>query len=232
MSQSQLFVDPREIEFELNIIDRGYLAEPQPIYTYYQQLTSTSFYLQHHDADCTSTQPPSEIAQASYHETATQTTLTASHLQQHEADCTQDYNLDDYTISPHPSDSSNQTDASSSPASTTATSPSTSFHDAPTHSPRNTYYNHQCTDCGRAYSLPGELQKHRNAMHNKRYKCGDCGRAFGLKTDLKKHTLKHLRPEEKSGFLCEFEEGGVKCGKSFPRKDNMLKHMRKIHKAR
>lgn len=232
MSQPQMFVDPREVEYDLNIIDRGYLAEPQIVHNYFHQPASTTLYLQRHDADCTSSQSLDKTTQAFNHETAPQTTLTFSQLQHHQADSTEDYNLDEYTISSHSEDSSSQTDSSSSPASTTPTSPCNSSRDSPSHSPRTTLYSHQCTDCGRAYPLKGELQKHRNAMHNKRYKCEECGRAFGLKTDLKKHNLKHLRPEEKSRFICEFEEHGMRCGKSFPRKDNMLKHMRKIHQAR
>jgi hypothetical protein len=85
---------------------------------------------------------------------------------------------------------------------------------------------YRCSTCGETFRLQGELNKHRNRRHVKRFRCQiqGCEAAFHLKADLTRHTKsKH---EDHVGIPCEHEG----CLETFSRKDNMMRHMKEEHK--
>jgi hypothetical protein len=88
--------------------------------------------------------------------------------------------------------------------------------------PPNSY---SCSKCNETFRLQGELNKHWNRKHVKRFSCTaqDCDKAFHLKADLNRHIKsKH---EVQAGIPCEY----VGCLESFSRKDNMRRHMKEEH---
>ncbi|XP_070574933.1 zinc finger protein 586-like isoform X2 [Ptychodera flava] len=75
---------------------------------------------------------------------------------------------------------------------------------------------HECTECGRTFSLKGNLKSHMLTHGNRPYECKECGRAFTRKEHLKRHVLTHtnIRPHE-----CEV------CGRAFTLKQILDRHM-------
>jgi uncharacterized C2H2 Zn-finger protein len=77
-------------------------------------------------------------------------------------------------------------------------------------------------------------RKHMNIKHSLRYPCPveSCGRLFGVRRDCERHVADkhpHLSPQEQMFCLVE----GCKrsrMGFKKTRKDNLLRHMRKVHK--
>jgi hypothetical protein len=66
---------------------------------------------------------------------------------------------------------------------------------------------------------------HINRKHDRRFRCTftDCTQAFHLRTDLARHIPTHL--PERGSIPCRHRT----CGKSFGRRDNMLKHFHRHH---
>jgi uncharacterized Zn-finger protein len=88
--------------------------------------------------------------------------------------------------------------------------------------PPNSY---PCRKCNETFRLQGELNKHWNRKHEKRFSCTaqNCDKAFNLKADLNRHIKsKH---EDRAEIPCEY----VGCLESFSRKDNMRRHMKEEH---
>jgi hypothetical protein len=88
--------------------------------------------------------------------------------------------------------------------------------------PLNSY---SCSKCNETFRLLGELNKHWNRKHEKRFSCTaqGCDKAFNLKADLNRHIKsKH---EVRTEIPCEY----VGCLESFSRKDNMRRHMKEEH---
>lgn len=74
----------------------------------------------------------------------------------------------------------------------------------------------QCDICGRAFSLVGNMQKHRKLHSGERpFSCDVCGKAFGLRGNLQKHKIIHTGEKL---FHCKV------CGKPFALRGNMQKH--------
>jgi hypothetical protein len=88
--------------------------------------------------------------------------------------------------------------------------------------PTNSY---PCSKCNETFRLPGELNKHWNRKHEKRFSCTaqGCDKAFNLKADLNRH-IKSIH-EVRAEIPCEY----VGCLESFSRKDNMRRHMKEEH---
>jgi uncharacterized Zn-finger protein len=90
--------------------------------------------------------------------------------------------------------------------------------------PRSTN-SYSCSRCNETFRLQGELNKHWNRKHEKRFSCTvqGCDKAFNLKADLNRHTkTKH----EVQVIPCEYDG----CSKIFSREDNMKRHIREEHK--
>ncbi|KAG9258141.1 uncharacterized protein F5Z01DRAFT_633138 [Emericellopsis atlantica] len=92
-------------------------------------------------------------------------------------------------------------------------------------------YSYTCDQCSKPCRDERALQKHQRS-HSKRYVCqasSGCGYKFTDKKDLERHYRgSHPRYAEKLG-LKDGETKCDKCGKSFTRKDNMLKHRQKCN---
>ncbi|XP_069489839.1 zinc finger protein 432-like isoform X2 [Ambystoma mexicanum] len=77
-----------------------------------------------------------------------------------------------------------------------------------------------CTECGKSYSLKGELVKHMQSHSRvRRYACSDCGKSFFWKANLTTHQSTHTGDKP---YACSF------CHKTFSRKGNLQGHIR-IH---
>jgi len=86
--------------------------------------------------------------------------------------------------------------------------------------------------CGKVFRKRFEKKKHVNIKHNHRYICQTCNRAFGVKRDMDRHTAdKHpeINPQE-SIFCPNSDCKRSKMGFKRTRKDNLLRHLRKVHK--
>ncbi|KAF2028043.1 hypothetical protein EK21DRAFT_114246 [Setomelanomma holmii] len=130
----------------------------------------------------------------------------------------------DNSSSPASHSSPTLTFASTTPSSSSAshTPPSSSSSPLPS-SP--TLFPYACSTCDLAFRTSGQLIKHRHRKHERRFLCLEpaCIAAFHLKKDLERHvTSKH---DDMVRTECVL----IGCGKTFTRKDNMLRHMRKDH---
>lgn len=69
----------------------------------------------------------------------------------------------------------------------------------------------------------GGSSRHRNT-HIRPYKCSICPKGFALRSDLHRHETKHGSVDPR--YMCKWP----KCDfKGSPRKDNLLRHMRRMH---
>ncbi|KAF2729724.1 hypothetical protein EJ04DRAFT_63331 [Polyplosphaeria fusca] len=85
-----------------------------------------------------------------------------------------------------------------------------------------------CSICGKNFSRPYERTRHIDRKHRRRFPClvPSChSRPFGLKSDLERHSRTVHQSTAPISIPCPVE----RCSKSFSRKDNMLKHIKKIH---
>ncbi|KAF7681123.1 hypothetical protein GT037_000099, partial [Alternaria burnsii] len=84
-----------------------------------------------------------------------------------------------------------------------------------------------CDQCQEVFQRRGELSKHNNRIHNRRYKClyeGCLQKPFGLKADLQRH-ITAIHSTEKVAIQCLVDS----CIEEFSRKDNMLRHVKNKH---
>jgi uncharacterized Zn-finger protein len=65
--------------------------------------------------------------------------------------------------------------------------------------------------------------------HERRFKCNICTshRAFHLKTDLDRHTRTHQNSNTRQRFVCP----EATCLRSYDRKDNLLRHVKRSHRS-
>ncbi|PSN75293.1 hypothetical protein BS50DRAFT_37479 [Corynespora cassiicola Philippines] len=84
----------------------------------------------------------------------------------------------------------------------------------------------QCSHCAMVFDKEYLLRKHIHRRHTPRYSCSMCNqKPFGLRADLNRH-ISSRHPDTSSKTLHQCPA----CGKSFPRKDNLLRHVNKLHK--
>ena len=99
----------------------------------------------------------------------------------------------------------------------------------------------ECVDCHKYFKTPGLLQyaprsvfevtqmlinqlSRHQKTHSRPYRCNTCDKGFALRADLNRHKTTHSFV--KSVFKCKFP--GCKF-KGTPRKDNLLRHIRRFH---
>ncbi|PSN74008.1 hypothetical protein BS50DRAFT_670490 [Corynespora cassiicola Philippines] len=87
---------------------------------------------------------------------------------------------------------------------------------------------HLCQHCGEAYDFRGELNRHINRHHVRRYKCDACRAAFHLNADLKRHKAT-VHKESQSAFSCP-NDPCTHPGKTFNRRDNFKRHVSRCSK--
>ncbi|KAH7067283.1 hypothetical protein BKA63DRAFT_115240 [Paraphoma chrysanthemicola] len=123
----------------------------------------------------------------------------------------------------HSSPNSIFTPTSSASSSTSHTSPSST--NSP---PRYSLYPYICSDCALTFRTSGQLNKHRNLKHIKRFPCHEpkCTAAFNLRADLRRH-IASVHADRYGTVRVECSVAG--CRKSFTRSDNMARHLRKGH---
>jgi uncharacterized C2H2 Zn-finger protein len=82
-----------------------------------------------------------------------------------------------------------------------------------------------CSRCNEMFRLRGELNKHWNRKHEKRFSCAvqGCDQAFHLRADLIRHTKTH---DVQADITCDYDG----CSRTFSREDNMKRHVREAHK--
>ncbi|TEY61121.1 hypothetical protein BOTCAL_0174g00030 [Botryotinia calthae] len=80
-----------------------------------------------------------------------------------------------------------------------------------------------CEFCPQSLPTKGSLNRHRNT-HIRPYKCIVCQSGFALRSDLRRHEGKHGIVDPK--YMCKWPECNFKGS---TRKDNLLRHMRKVH---
>ncbi|XP_053663199.1 zinc finger protein 780A-like [Anopheles marshallii] len=76
-----------------------------------------------------------------------------------------------------------------------------------------------CTICGARFKLYRYLKWHM-AVHKGLHKCKECDASFKSPSELQDHMHSHVGSRE---FICTF------CGSNFCTKQNLCKHMRKVH---
>jgi len=90
-----------------------------------------------------------------------------------------------------------------------------------------------CELCQKDCPTRGDLNKHKNRKHEKRYTCdfpGCLQAPFGLRRDMLRHQEgKHSRPGSNIVARCNY---GRCQGKSFTREDNFKRHLRRVHQMR
>ncbi|KAH7083963.1 hypothetical protein FB567DRAFT_95668 [Paraphoma chrysanthemicola] len=132
------------------------------------------------------------------------------------------------------SDTSSSPTAHNSPSSVfTSTSPASSStsHTSPSSTnspPQYSIYPNICSDCALAFRTNGQLNKHRNLKHIKRFSCREpqCTAAFHLTADLRRHVAS-VHADRYGTVRIECVVAG--CRKSFTRSDNMARHLRTWH---
>ena len=81
-----------------------------------------------------------------------------------------------------------------------------------------------CDICGNRYRREAGLRQHKASAHSevREFQCITCGKGFTTQTRLNQHARIHtgIKP-----FKC------VKCGYRSNRADNVLFHLRKVHKV-
>ncbi|KAK6607770.1 hypothetical protein H4I96_04005 [Botrytis cinerea] len=80
-----------------------------------------------------------------------------------------------------------------------------------------------CEFCPQSLPTKGSLNRHRNT-HIRPYKCIVCQSGFALRSDLRRHEGKHGSVNPR--FMCKWPECDFKGS---ARKDNLLRHMKKMH---
>ena len=82
---------------------------------------------------------------------------------------------------------------------------------------------HQCKECGSAFSRKENLEHHNKAVHQKikNHKCDICESSFSKRADLKTHVKSvHLKERD---YICN------ECKSSFSQKAHLQKHVKSIH---
>lgn len=81
-----------------------------------------------------------------------------------------------------------------------------------------------CTNPG--FNDRSNLAKHMKYKHGgeKKYKCSLCRAAFLIKADLTRHTTRHSTIK---AIKCQV----VGCRSTFKRRDNMMRHVRQVHRV-
>ncbi|KAF2828442.1 hypothetical protein CC86DRAFT_193381 [Ophiobolus disseminans] len=84
-------------------------------------------------------------------------------------------------------------------------------------------------DCGARFRQPCYLTDHITRKHVKRYKCSEhgCNQTFHLRADMTRHAQTHSAPHTSQAFTCLLPN----CDRTFGRKDNMLRHVKRSHRA-
>ncbi|KAF2266067.1 hypothetical protein CC78DRAFT_615374 [Lojkania enalia] len=130
------------------------------------------------------------------------------------------------------SNSNNSSPASSNtPSSTDSsnTSLGSSNTPNPTSDPSQQF---TCLHCSQTFPQVYMLNKHIHRIRTKRFKCPapNCpSNPFGLRADLERHMRAAHQPIRVEALVYCTVPG---CGKTFGRKDNMLKHRRRVHPQR
>ncbi|KAJ2892320.1 hypothetical protein MKZ38_010003 [Zalerion maritima] len=90
---------------------------------------------------------------------------------------------------------------------------------------------HKCDECGKTFEQIHRLNHHKR-YHDRKHECTvpGCNKKFGTKTHLDRHINdKHKKTRK---FYCTEPTCpySIQGGKSFPRKDNWVRHIRKKHR--
>ncbi|KAH7075176.1 hypothetical protein FB567DRAFT_536302 [Paraphoma chrysanthemicola] len=83
----------------------------------------------------------------------------------------------------------------------------------------------QCSVCELTFKRESQLDQHNARKHERRHKCNDCNSAFKLKADLDRHKRTVHKAIDESVLRCPVEG----CAGEFARKDNLVRHLRRIH---
>ncbi|KAH7064297.1 hypothetical protein BKA63DRAFT_427732 [Paraphoma chrysanthemicola] len=83
----------------------------------------------------------------------------------------------------------------------------------------------QCSVCGLIFKRESQLDQHNARKHERRHKCNDCNSAFNLKADLDRHKRTVHKATDESVLRCPVEG----CAVEFVRKDNLVRHLRRVH---
>lgn len=103
---------------------------------------------------------------------------------------------------------------------------------------------YECTICEKSFGIISDLSNHMSAAHQdvKPHKCDQCDKSFYVPSKLEYHLRLHAGEK-----LCLFDYSWLpiifyvhlgetfnfeKCGKAFRHKPNLLRHLRKYHKAK
>ena len=110
----------------------------------------------------------------------------------------------------------------------TSSSPATSMASSVARSSHSSEHIHVCNICNKEFKQKGLLRRH-TQIHTRPFHCTKCPSHFAEKRDLNRHMPVHQSKSAaaKDRFECNVHD----CDKTFGRKDNLLKHLKKIHRA-